>query len=156
MRLLHYSNAPIETLRPIPPSSDHDMKPRGLWVSVEGEDDWESWCKSEQFALDRLTVLHEVTLTPDANILRISDADAIFELGREYGKSPSWAGRDRVYSLDWPRLAARWQGLLIAPYQWSCRLHDQCFWYYGWDCASGCIWDVDAIATLTATKREAV
>lgn len=158
MRLLHYSSAPIEALHPIAPSAGEQMKPRGLWVSVEGEDDWESWCKDEQFGLEQLAVPHEVTLKPTANILHISDADAIFDLGREYGMSLPlpWIGRDQVYRLDWPRLATHWQGLIISPYQWSCRLDDRCFWYYGWDCASGCLWDVDAIASITAIEREAI
>ena len=41
-RLLHYSYLPIEQLRSVEQVTPNDgMKPRGLWVSVEGPDDWE-------------------------------------------------------------------------------------------------------------------
>jgi hypothetical protein len=33
--------------------------------------------------------------------------------------------------------------LLITPYIWSCRLDFN--WYYTWDCASGCFWDVSCL-----------
>ena len=36
-------------------------------------------------------------------------------------------------------------GIIISPYQWDCRLALESGWYYGWDCSSGCIWDISCI-----------
>ena len=34
---------------------------------------------------------------------------------------------------------------VVSPYQWNCRLSLETCWYYGLDCASGCIWYLDCI-----------
>lgn len=34
------------------------------------------------------------------------------------------------------------------------RLDNRCTWYYGWDCASGCIWDKDAIEHYYLIKEQ--
>ncbi len=50
-----------------------------------------------------------------------------------------------TYQLEWDKVKDKYQGIIIAPYQWECRLALETCWYYGWDCASGCIWDLDCI-----------
>lgn len=35
-----------------------------------------------------------------------------------------------------------------APYQWRRRNERGFSWYYGWDCASGCIWRASAIREI--------
>ena len=139
-RLLHYSRYPLQCVRSRQ-QRDESIKPFGLWVSVEGDQDWRQWCEEEAFELDALAVEHEVTLKPDANILTLSDSLDVREFGERY-----MTGRNRYCSyLDWSRVANEYSGIIIAPYQWSCRLDQETFWYYGWDCASGCIWDASAI-----------
>lgn len=128
-------------------------KPRGFWVSVKGEDDWPTWCRSEGFGVDRLAVEHEVTLTPDANVLRLDSAGAMRDFHQEYAVETNFERRyprlsNESWPIDWRAVAAKYDGIIIAPYQWSCRL--DLSWYYGWDCASGCIWNLDAIASLAA------
>jgi hypothetical protein len=31
---------------------------------------------------------------------------------------------------------------------WECRLDPAAAWYYGWDCASGCVWNLEVIADV--------
>jgi len=38
-------------------------------------------------------------------------------------------------------VSKEYDGIEIAPYQWDARL--SLIWYYGWDVASGCIWNLD-------------
>jgi len=124
-------------------------KPWGLWVSVEGENDWKEWCTSEDFQRSRLQVENVIELKPDANLLRLRSPGQLDEFTKQYGVVSRLAQQhpglftERV--IDWPRVAGEYQGILIAPYQWSRRMERTTSWYYGWDCASGCIWDVDAI-----------
>lgn len=121
-------------------------KPAGFWVSVEGNGDgWSDWCRSEQFGVDSLANEHVVTLKPDARILRIESAAGIDAFTDQYGIA---ADRGHVYGIDWAAVAAEYQGIIITPYQWSRRLRPGSSWYYGWDCASGCIWDLSAVASV--------
>lgn len=149
-RLSHYSNEPVVTVRSVEQGWRYGMpsvyeKPSGLWVSVDGEDDWTAWCKSERFAIG--TIHHRVWLAPGANLLWCDCANDLDCLTERYGAERSgfsW----RQIAIDWARVAGDYQGIIIAPYIWSRRLHDAYSWYYSWDCASGCIWDADAIELI--------
>lgn len=147
VRLIHWSAAPILALDRAWDYSGYRArldKPTGFWVSVEGDGDgWSDWCRSEQFGVERLAHEHEVVLTPAARILQITTPEGIDALTERYG-----TGRYGGMEIEWSRLAGEYQGILIAPYQWSRRLADGRSWYYSWDCASGCVWDLDAIAAI--------
>lgn len=144
-RLIHYAKAPIDSLRPIDPAVRPNGKPIGLWVSVEGEDDWKSWCEAEEFNLTALAYPHEVILNPEANILRMMTALEIDVFSVQYRKPCDYSSRN---DIDWLAVAKDYQGVIIAPYIWQRRLSEHTLWYYGWDCASGCIWDVEAIESM--------
>ena len=113
-----------------------DFKPNGLWYSVEPEDGWAAWCKAEDFRDTDSQVAH--VLRVDASKILVIDSVSIFDdFDKEYQPPP---GSRIRYGMDWKRLAERYDGIEIAPYQWSKRLGVDNCWYYGWDCASGCIW----------------
>lgn len=114
-------------------------KPCGLWVSVDGEYDWQSWCESESFGIGRFR--HQIYLSRDCNVLHLKSASDIMEFREHWGIEREDLWRD-VY-IPWEKVAKEYQGIIIAPYQWSRRMEES--WYYGWDCASGCIWDASAI-----------
>lgn len=154
MKFLHYSEQPIEfdpsrTYEQHPPSTFG--KPNGLWVSVEGEDDWLSWCQEEQFEWAALTASHLVILSDSANLKIITTVEEMDEFSLKYGVETDWERKfSRVKSnwpIDWGTVAEDFDGLIIAPYQYS-RRYD---WYYGWDCASGCLWNLSAIASVDAS-----
>jgi hypothetical protein len=148
MKLSHYSQVPLVPGRLLPfdrldPYPINGMKPQGLWVSVDGEDDWASWCQSEQFGLHRYKFQQHVTLR---------------SMVRHFGKlyAMKYNPRDARMSaymalnaVDWGRVMKDYQGIIIAPYQWSLRLGQDMLWYYTWDCASGCIWDLDVIEGIS-------
>ena len=99
MRLIHYSKKPLRRVR----SKPHDnalvgaYKTPGLWVSVEGPDDWLHWCKSESFGLDGFKYATEVILNV-ANVLCLSTVAQIDNFTKQYTpeNGPEW-GR----SIDW-------------------------------------------------------
>lgn len=126
------------------------MKPSGLWVSVDGEHDWESWCLSEMPQWIDKHYRHEVELRENANVMIIETVEALDAFSKEYatakdGEDAFWHG----YRLDWARLAKEADGIIISPYQRGCRLKKGFGWYSGWDCASGCIWNPEAIASIS-------
>jgi hypothetical protein len=162
-RLLHYSSEPLGALYSCEQKSGvrgHRFdKPRGLWVSVEGEDDWRSWCEAESFGNPGAQHCYEIALASDANVLRIKSAPALLSFTRRYGYDP-YVGIPGVRTImsgqgiQWAAIAAKFDGIIIAPYQWSARLDDRTGWYYGWDCASGCIWNADAVASVRLVSDE--
>lgn len=161
MILEHYSDQVITSVedraQEAPPGNGVG-KPRGLWVSVKGQDDWPSWCGSEEFGIDRLRHRHVVELAEQANILNITDGREIEQFHREYrwdwrfGDNFQWTR----HLIDWPRVAVKFDGVIIAPYLWAYRLpmemgsirEEVSNWYYPWDCASGCIWNARAVAAI--------
>jgi hypothetical protein len=154
--LMHYTSEPVTLDSARIYEQDEPTtfgKPRGLWVSVAGEDDWPAWVRGNMPNI-RLTHAYRVTLADDAKTHAIAnDVDldrftATYAVETAHDRRFPWRGAIEKWPIDWRRVARDYDGLIIAPYQWSCRMEYD--WYYGWDCASGCIWNLDAIADLEA------
>ena len=157
MNLVHYSSGPVGPLRlMLQARGGHNHfigKPHGLWLSVEGNGDgWRDWCLSEGFGIEWLTHVHDVSLAEGANVLHIADEDALDEFTGTFSATDADLARIGVehYSryIEWADVALSFDGIIIAPYIWSRRLHEGTFWYHGWDCASGCIWHPRAITSV--------
>ena len=152
MRLVHFSREPLTEVHAVEqkdmPRDGFAPKPRGLWVSDEdAEQSWSSWCADEMADWMVGTTAYGITLAKDARLLVIGDSQGIDDFHRLYSEP----GIGRSYFVDWPAVAARFQGIIITPYVWERRL-SEVSWYYPWDCASGCIWDTAAIAGVEQVK----
>ena len=124
-------------------------KPQGLWVSVDGDNDWKSWCTSTGYKKRRLAIRYRVTLKKPRRLLWLGTVRKIRNFQKKYGAvSLIFADAEHlgVRAIDWDRVSKDYAGIVIAPYQWSLR-HDF-MWYYIWDCASGCIWDTSVIESV--------
>lgn len=145
--LSHYSRKPIEALRDGDVSTERGAyKPTGFWLSVDGDQDWREWCQGESFGCGENLLHYRAHLAPGANILVLSKPHEVHLFTERYGHAQRYLqGR---LAIDWPAVARKHDGLIIAPYQWDCRLDNRCHWYYGWDCASGVIWKARAIASI--------
>jgi hypothetical protein len=164
---LKYSAAPIlngeQWDRDQPERLSKHGKPSGLWITDDSEKCWRSWCVRWGFNLESLTHKHAVTLD-ESKILFLRSAIELDLFTREFS---TWWGPDgepckyRDLCIDWREVAKRYTGIIITPYQWSHRLGYS--WYYGWCCASGCVWKADAIRAIhlieidcaVAKKRDA-
>lgn len=155
--LRHYSREPVERLWPASVYRfPRPSKPGGFWVSVDDNSEgWREWCNEQQFEVEHLAYAYKITLKNDARILYIT-TDAELHTFTEQYKSDHKLNlhSDFVHAIDWPRLAEKYQGIIITPYLWRSRNDFRTFWYYGWDCASGCIWDIDAIAGIKLIKAK--
>lgn len=127
--------------------ADATHKPRGLWVSVEGGGSygWKEWGEENCYGCfaHRFTLL----LTPDHNVLVTND---LLSFHDEY-KAVRYAGESyTLEDIDWMAVARCYQGIIIPRYHWQHRFDTHVSdWYYSWDCASGCIWDASAVASVT-------
>ncbi len=153
MRLVHYSASPVTAIRSVQQLRVAlSFKPRGLWVSDDDcANNWRAWCEEENFRLLGLACAHDVTLAPDASILLLEGAADIDAFTRQYGATydftpPSLANGCPI--VRWGAVAAAYDGIVITPYVWERRLDGIARWYYAWDCASGCIWNARAIASI--------
>lgn len=146
--LHHYSDKPVVLDRACRYESSGAYKPPGLWVSVPGEDDWPAWCRAEDFCVEKLAVAHRVTLAAEANVLLLTTAKELDAFATKFGHVPEHMRQlsFKYAEIDWAAVARSWQGLVIAPYQHSRRFTYH--WYYGWDCASGVLWDLRAVASV--------
>lgn len=144
-RWVHFSNELVIDVYDCDPQEERKFhKPEGLWISDEAaEQSWSQWCASEEFRACHEQFAHLVTLSPDANILRL---DSVADI---HGFTRCFKISDSIYrSINWPEVMRIYDGILITPYQWDCRLSDDTGWYYSWDCASGCIWRSSAISSI--------
>ncbi len=155
MRLVHYSEHLVERVyaveQPVMPPRDFGPKPKGLWLSDEDDYGWREWCADNDFGDDRLKIAHEVTIATDARVLTITSAHGLDAFTDLYGAPVD--DRRFAYWIDWPAVAQVHQGILITPYIYARRMAPEATWYYPWDCASGCIWDPAAIASIKAVTE---
>jgi len=157
MDLRHFTGTPLERVRDTPnPVNDEELlrsfaKPRGLWVSVKGPDDWPTWCRESDLGdwVDG-KLEYRVELAKGANVLEIPTPEDLDAFVGFYGASFRWGAGDRWedHYINWAKVARAYDGIIIAPYHWSRRLGDRTRFYYSWDCASGCIWRARAVASV--------
>lgn len=144
MKLTHWADEAFE-LEQRTYKQEPDWKPKGFWFDVD--EDWKRWCEGETFNLDGLRVPHIVEIADADSILKLSDASELDRFTRKYWAARPWKPGERFDArncyIDWPRVATQYKGILIAPYCYQRRM--ELMWYYGWDCASGAVWDTSAI-----------
>lgn len=130
--------------RHFPGDRSPPMKPDGLWLSDESEFGWKEWCEDSGFRLEGLT--HRADFQIDlADVCILNSVPKILEFHREYSRRPMQRG---ITLIDWCRVTDRYKGILISPYSWELRLEPEMIWYYGWDCASACIWDASILVEI--------
>jgi hypothetical protein len=145
MKRIHYSTKPLVKINGMRQKQKADGKPVGLWYSMPGEDGWAEWCRSAEFHLDSLAVETELKVDP-SGMLVLTSLDELDTFHDAYSV-PLTPGVC-PHNIDWPRVAEEYAGIEISPYQWERRLEPGWLWYYGWDCASGCVWDAGAVEII--------
>ncbi len=165
MTYYHWASDPVKLRRMSYLQSGHP-KPNGLWFDVN--ESWKRWCEVTQFHLEDLRYRHIVTIRDASRILFLRNAKDIDRFTRAYGRNLSGHiqllqstedintfmrqyGQDlfgdiqRQFSnyIMWQEVAGKYSGIIVDPYSRARSL--TYLWYYGWNCAGGCIWDTRAI-----------
>lgn len=141
------------------PIEPYSYKPNGLWVSVDSDYGWPHWCQDqdcsatdveqEEDAVYRegpgLEHKYDVTFKADANILVMDSPQKLIDFTETYKIVGKEIRQNDPY-INWKIVKAYYDGILISPYHRSMRY--KYMWYYGFDCASGCIWNLSCIDTF--------
>ena len=153
LKRIHFSEKPFRLLADRSYKQKVGLKPQGLWYSVEGgEDGWKAWCTSEDFCLENLTVENHLTLD-ESRLLKIKTVEQLDHFHERFMKVNLLHGMNGVEGINWKEVAKHHSGIEIAPYRWSRRMEPGFIWYYSWDCASGCIWDLSTITALETPQK---
>lgn len=116
-------------------------KPTGFWVTIDHDYDWKYFCENNEYGIDRLKVKNYFNLKTD-NMLIINNL-------KEFDHFNKWYVDDNCsFNIDWDKISKQYDGILITDYFWERRLSKECKWYYGWDCASGCIWNLEVLEKI--------
>jgi len=148
LQRIHFSRTPITLpLLPVARYREHDgFKPVGFWYS--GNDEWLEWCRSE---MPHWEGQHRYLVdVSKANVLMLDTAHKVKQFHRAYSdeKGPKSMS---LTLIDWVKVEQDYDGVEIIPYQPSLRLDRDVFWYYGWDVASGCVWNLDKVTVTPAS-----
>jgi len=157
MKLVHYSANEIKELKndykyPNKSCFYCRMKPLGLWVSDDDDYGWRQWCEKNDFCLENLQYSYEIELKEKANILLLKSEEDILHFTAKYKIEDS---HPQIDGILWQKVKDDYEGILITPYRNELAYHLQSDWYHGWDCASGCIWDITSIKTFKLRKTMA-
>jgi hypothetical protein len=141
----------VKQVRGIDKTSAH-WKPKGIWISDESANlGWKEWCTREEYNLEGLSYAHEIVLSSLAKILYIKSAKELDEFFNKY-KCEIYP-QTSIYGIKWSDVASEYDGIIITPYLWERRLDPATSFYYGWDCASGCIWNSKAIKEVKLVEK---
>lgn len=111
-------------------------KPNGVWVSDEdATNPWSVFCRRTNHHLGKYKYFIE--LENDANVLFISTVEELLKFDEDFN------GGTGEVTIPWKNVAEVFSGIIITPYLFECKVYPR--WYEPWDCASGCIWDPQAI-----------
>jgi hypothetical protein len=167
-----YSAEPFQLDRTRKYAQEIDAKPSGLWLSAG--DDWARWKTEEEHEVESLRHKARVTLVDEVNVLWVRGEAELRRFTREWTaydptdedggllvatglpRTTSNGGLEWIhnYRIAWPSVADEYDGIVIAPYVWECRLGPATAWYYGWDCASGCVWNLEVIDEVEVAKED--
>lgn len=125
--MIEFRTTPIENQEP-------RAKPRGLWYGIGPS--WIYWVRNEmpEWEVDNVFKID----IDESKMLLIRNIEELDAFDKEYGIDS--------YSVEWSRVASEYGGIEIAPYLYKGR--HKYMWYYGWDVASGCIWDDGVITNI--------
>jgi len=145
---IHMSKTPLELEKRIF-TQKTTMKPNGFWYGFGHE--WIDWVRSEMPGWEG-KYIYEVDIG-NSNVLQIKTHMELMMFNREYQSNLSDTGfkREEGEAIDWKKVASKYDGIEINPYQYEARF--QYLWYYGWDVASGCIWNLNNVKLKLITDK---
>lgn len=130
------------------------FKPTGLWYGLD--DSWSEWCISAGESA-WVQVYNYQLEVDESRLLLINSLDSLYHFYEHYHEV--WLQRAGIADferINWNAVAQDYAGIEIRDYhalKWSHNLPiGGITWLYGWDCDSGCIWDLSAIQGIESIQ----
>lgn len=145
-RLIMTKNSEINFNGPVTRNNSRMGKPNGLWYGAGTE--WIDWVMSNA---PQWRQQHVFEILPNySTIKRITNSKEMVEFNNEYSHLLEPDEKYKFRQIDWINVAQNYDGIEIAPYIYDSevRHNQEFFWYWGWDVASGCIWNKNAISDI--------
>jgi len=137
---IHLSKNPIYKLEKRHYTQRPGDKPDGFWYGFG--DEWIDF--TETAAPERKgKYVYEVDIN-GSNVLQIKDYSKIAKFTKEHEYARQIIP-GKIFSIDWSRIEFKYDGIEINPYIDQARMDDEFLWYYSWDVASGCIWNLEKV-----------
>ena len=132
---IHMSKKPFE-LEPRTFTQTVTVKPSGFWYGFGSE--WIDWTRNE---MPEWTgkYIYDID-TGNTNVLQIKTNVEMLQFNSEY-KADVYM-KDAGEAIDWKKVASKYGGIEINPYQYD---DARLLWYYGWDIACGCVWNLSRV-----------
>lgn len=124
-------------------------KPSGLWYGFGAS--WLDWVRSEMPEWEKDYSKIFVIEINEGSVLKMSTFEELLEFTNKYSPSKN-IPIFKMNLIDWSEVAKDYSGIEINPYIFRARMNEKTNWYYTWDVASGCIWDRNAIKSITELK----
>ena len=127
-------------------------KPEGLWYECQDSStvDWIEFCTTG--GMGDLAASYDSSydvILNDYQILFITSKHDFKKFEKMYGiHNKSYPEEVKI---DWPKVASHYDGIEICPYRNDMRMESD--WYYGWDVASGCVWNESGIKELISAEE---
>lgn len=150
---LHYSRNPLQHSELVSKNQTDQTdeynpyhKPKGLWITDDSEYNWERWVREEDFCTEKFVCKSQIDLDL-TDIHWIKNLRQFDAFNKKFSMETKALGLPRLVdkTINWQLVASHYKGVIITPYQGQRRLNRNCNWYYGWDVASGCIWNISAV-----------
>jgi hypothetical protein len=121
------------------------FKPHGFWYAVGFG--WLDFATYDMQGFYDDKKLHAFSINTDRlNILKINNISELFEFDNNFKHGP-----DLLSSINWVKVAEQYDGIEIPVYLREAR-YDYT-WYYGWDVASGCVWNTEKLSIKKVRKN---
>ena len=140
---IHMSKKPFE-LEPRTFTQTVTVKPSGFWYGFGSE--WLDWTRNE---MPEWTgkYIYDID-TGNTNVLQIKTNAEMLQFNSEY-KADVYM-KDAGEAIDWKKVASKYGGIEINPYQYDDAM---LLWYYGWDIACGCVWNLSGVKLKLLTDQ---
>lgn len=141
----HYTSIKFSKIKDAEQGEDDFFKPRGFWISDDDDYGWKKWCEENGSFSNQFKYKYQIELNHDANILYITSPQQLDEFSEKYKTDKYDYLKHEIIYITWSKITSKYDGIIITPYFWERRMGSRSTWYYSWDCASGCIWNANAI-----------
>jgi len=144
------------------PTNDNSHKPGGLWLSDDTDYGWRRFVEERyrngepdwQDAPEILRVRYTLLLQQPDHVLTLPTVKDMVDFVDKYGQPPGHCEQGYGVHIDWGRVKAQYDGILITPFHRPLARQHPAFHWYQFDCASGCFWDKSCLSLLRVAEVE--